>query len=1207
MAYDPNSAYQPPRRPYYGQTQQRAPVQNGYGDGYQEQYGSQGRQPAYDQPQQRALVKNGYGDGYPEQYGSQHQPMYDQGYPQSHDQGYQPSYEQFEQDMRSPSQYESPQYYHGHQEGYRDHRQPVPTQDPRKQPQERHYDPRYQQRQEKGRPRDNEPQQRQPRIQQPPRDQQYQVQEKPNPKNARMYAQQSPAQQQPAGHQYAGQGANQRGKISSETRPQTAPQPQKPQAPPKMSMEEWKAKEREKMHAEAMSPDTLPFDNAFPVFPTKQNKPRPGTANGDESARSSTLTSKQEERPSMSRNDSHSNKSVASESQQQQYNGRPSAEHKPYSFEPIQDRAGPNQPIALAHQRPRFERQPSNQAASPVNEHVPQQWPAQTQRHSPPNPQAGMQQRNFCPNSSAQDYTHEAQQSHRDPRQSPQQSRQQAQGRSMQALNTRAAQQPPNPSFLDHQPLSPAAVPQRPSTSHDSRSARGQPMTSSAPAYSRPNPNDFYAGRAPPTPRTQAPPAHAKHESLNDIYDDYSNHHVAPPAPAPPQSRDDQIEAEMPDFDSAAPGGTSLLHKRSNINQRGRNGGPDTTRPTMQNMPSQQSNSSAQSLPAQAQRFMGQQPDPSTVSLPYQQAPKQKQGGITNGFVFGVPGEQQPYDDPYEQRPPMQHGTPYVPAVQPPFARETQPRRSMDDARQMPHRQAPPHPQRFPQNCPPPCGQYPAQHRLGMGQAANQDHLQQRGTSAPPPRQGLPSPSGRRPSNGAPLTQQRSAPDQSDQRHRNNSNPDALPYHPPPVRPGLMDGGLPQNLKSLPVRHGSNATAASHQRQVSIDRSSQHVTRAEIEQLRAAVSANPNNSKQAMLLANKLVEASTVLATEGGRADPKNATNSRVAYINEAHKIVKRQVAAGSPDAQFYLADCYGSGTLGLEVDAREAFKLYQAAAKAGHPEAAYRTAMCCEMGSEEGGGTNRDYAKAVQWYRRAAALGDPAGMFKVGVISLKGLLGQPRNIGEAVIWLKRALQSSEQDNPHAQAELAQLYESANTNPEVRNKVVADDKYALQLFQEAAGLGHKSSQFRLGQAYEYGSFGLAIDQRASISWYSKAAAQGEHQAELALSGWYLTGADGILEHSDMEAYLWARKAASSEPPLAKAMFAMGYFTETGIGCPASIDEAKKWYARAASHRFPKAQERLEELRRNPGKGRQPANGKLTRKDQKRDESECVLM
>ena len=46
---------------------------------------------------------------------------------------------------------------------------------------------------------------------------------------------------------------------------------------------------------------------------------------------------------------------------------------------------------------------------------------------------------------------------------------------------------------------------------------------------------------------------------------------------------------------------------------------------------------------------------------------------------------------------------------------------------------------------------------------------------------------------------------------------------------------------------------------------------------------------------------------------------------------------------------------------------------------------------------------------------------------------------------------------------------------------------------------------------------------------------------------------------------------------------------------------------AVAYRFPKAQERLEELRKSGTKGPRPANGKLTRKDQKKDEAECTVM
>lgn len=73
----------------------------------------------------------------------------------------------------------------------------------------------------------------------------------------------------------------------------------------------------------------------------------------------------------------------------------------------------------------------------------------------------------------------------------------------------------------------------------------------------------------------------------------------------------------------------------------------------------------------------------------------------------------------------------------------------------------------------------------------------------------------------------------------------------------------------------------------------------------------------------------------------------------------------------------------------------------------------------------------------------------------------------------------------------------------------------------------------------------------------------------------------------------------------------GYYSENGIGCPASMEEAKRWYGRAASFRFPKALERLEELKKGGNKSKpKAADGRLRRdekRDQKKDEAECTVM
>ena len=384
---------------------------------------------------------------------------------------------------------------------------------------------------------------------------------------------------------------------------------------------------------------------------------------------------------------------------------------------------------------------------------------------------------------------------------------------------------------------------------------------------------------------------------------------------------------------------------------------------------------------------------------------------------------------------------------------------------------------------------------------------------------------------------------------------------PPPIRPGLIsDNEIPSiPNKPTPVRQYEPSPQGQVQSQASRSSLDNNipVSAYDLNLMQQAIRSNPEDHKTGLTYAKKLVEAASVLANEGGNADAKATQKNREKYIFDAHKQIKKLVNAGYPEAMFYLADCYGSGGLGLQIDPQEAFKLYQSAAKLGHAQAAYRVAVCCEMGNEEGGGTKRDPPRAVTWYKRAAAMGDTPAMYKTAMILLKGLLGQPPNRRDAVTWLKRAAERATAENPHALHELGLLYEAAGGN----DVVVRDVAHARELFEQAARLGYKFSQFRLASAYEYGHLDCPVDPRQSIKWYSKAAAQGEHQSELALSGWYLTGSEGILQQSDTEAYLWARKAAQSG--LAKAEYAMGYFTEVGIGVTANLDEAKKWYWRAS--------------------------------------------
>lgn len=291
------------------------------------------------------------------------------------------------------------------------------------------------------------------------------------------------------------------------------------------------------------------------------------------------------------------------------------------------------------------------------------------------------------------------------------------------------------------------------------------------------------------------------------------------------------------------------------------------------------------------------------------------------------------------------------------------------------------------------------------------------------------------------------------------------------------------------------------------------ITKAAIDEYRNRIKTDPDPETQ-FLFAKYLIEAArkvgqTIASSQESDSKVKGYKRFRDSLLQESLKIMKKLatqgVGVGKPayaDAQFFYANLLSSGSLGLAVDPEKAYHLYVQASKQNHPAATYRTAYC----NEAGVGTKRDYNRAVLFYRKASALGDPNGMFKLGMILLKGALDQQKNGKEAVTWLNRAAQQADENNPQALHELAVLYENPpDPNSAVGPTVQPNEAVAADLYSQAARLGYAPSQNRLGQAFEFGHLGLPIDPRRSIGYYSKAAQRGYGHAELALSGWYLTG------------------------------------------------------------------------------------------------------
>lgn len=332
----------------------------------------------------------------------------------------------------------------------------------------------------------------------------------------------------------------------------------------------------------------------------------------------------------------------------------------------------------------------------------------------------------------------------------------------------------------------------------------------------------------------------------------------------------------------------------------------------------------------------------------------------------------------------------------------------------------------------------------------------------------------------------------------------------------------------------------------------------------AKKSSDPSLSFQLALF--QLESARDLDPTPNNPIDPNN-DKDREELIKEATSILNKLASRGHTESQYLLADCYsaGIGTLRGRQDFDKAFPLFVQASKHGHPDACYRAGVCLE----NGWGCRKDNNKSVSFYKKAATSLHPGALYRLGIAELKGELGLPKRPKVGVKHLTRSCELATEEFPHALHEMAKLYEKG-----VDNVLFIDLDYSIELLAQAAELGYAPSAHTLGECYEYAKLNCPQDAALSIHYYNIAAQQDHRESCFALTAWYLVGSPGILPQSDTEAYLWALKAA--EQGLAKAMYAVGYFTEVGIGTTQNQQKAQNWYISAAENGDERALTRLKQ-------------------------------
>lgn len=337
---------------------------------------------------------------------------------------------------------------------------------------------------------------------------------------------------------------------------------------------------------------------------------------------------------------------------------------------------------------------------------------------------------------------------------------------------------------------------------------------------------------------------------------------------------------------------------------------------------------------------------------------------------------------------------------------------------------------------------------------------------------------------------------------------------------------------------------------------------------------------------------------------PEPTESSPTELVREAKGILTKLASAGYPFAQYYLADGFASGIFNKgKEDPNSAFPLFVLAAKHGHAESAYRAGLCYEFGW----GCRSDPTKAIQFLRTAASKNHPGAMTRLGKACLSGDLGESR-YREGIKWLKRASEAADTIYNAAPYQLGTLYETG-----YGDDIFKDESYAAELFTQAAELGHPEASFRMGDAYEHGTLNCPRDPALSVHFYTGAADRGHAGAMMGLCAWYMVGAEPVLEKDEEEAYEWARRSA--ELGFVKAQYAVGYFTEMGIGCRRDVLEANVWYVKAADAGDERAKQRLAVIREAVSGGgghgvpmdvAPPRNAKM-KKNQSKEEKDCIVM
>ena len=246
----------------------------------------------------------------------------------------------------------------------------------------------------------------------------------------------------------------------------------------------------------------------------------------------------------------------------------------------------------------------------------------------------------------------------------------------------------------------------------------------------------------------------------------------------------------------------------------------------------------------------------------------------------------------------------------------------------------------------------------------------------------------------------------------------------------------------------------------------------------------------------------------------------------------------------YNLGKRYSKGD-SVEKDMAKAVECWRKAAEQGNAKAQYELGCCYARGE----GVEEDSLEAIKWFRMSAELGYDEAQVKLGDCYKYPFI--ERDMSKAVKWYRKA---AEQGNAWAQHSLSECYANGDG-------VEKDMSEAFKWCQKSAEHGSSVAQYDLGMRYMNGD-GVEKNMVEAIKWLHKSAEQGWTNAQLELGRCYVMGKG--IEKNMPEALKWLRKVAVDEMrydgyDVALRVLGESYASRDGVPSPGdSYEEVEKY-------------------------------------------------